>query len=188
MRNTKHITTGAITIGLTSILILLDRVSAGLFMSFLALPLVIYGFYFPFKAAITVYFSCVLMSFVLTGHLPLIITIAGYGLVGLSLIYSRNKRLKSSQTYLLMYVTSIPVYFIMVTFFGEYFGVSINETVHAITEMMPTIADENSIRIAAYLSLALMPLIEAYILKVSSTLVLKGLTQSNKYKSNGKTL
>jgi Na+-transporting methylmalonyl-CoA/oxaloacetate decarboxylase beta subunit len=58
----------------------------------------------------------------------------------------------------------------------------------AVQQMMPNVADENSIRIAAYASIALMPLIEAYILKVSSTLVLKGLTQSNKYKSNGKTL
>ena len=188
MRNTKHITTGAITIGLTSILILLDRVSAGLFMSFLALPLVIYGFYFPLKAASTVYISSVLMSFVLTGHLPMIISVAGYGLVGLSLIYARNKQLETRHTYLLMYITSIPVYFIMVNFFGEYFGLSINETIMDLKQMMPNVADEKSITIAAYASIALMPLIEAYILKVSSTLVLKGLTQSNKYKSNGKTL
>ncbi len=127
MRNTKHITAGAFTVALTSLIIVLDRVTVGMMMSFLALPLIIYGYYYSFKSTMVVFFSCVLMSFVLTGYLPLIISTLGYGFIGLSLVYSRNRSLSNLKTYGLMYVCSIPVYAVLIVFFGEYFGLSLKE-------------------------------------------------------------
>lgn len=186
MRNTKHITAGAFTVALTSLIIVLDRVTVGMMMSFLALPLIIYGYYYSFKSTIVVFFSCVLMSFVLTGYLPLIISTLGYGFIGLSLVYSRDKSLSNLETYGLMYVCSIPVYTVLIMFFGEYFGLSLKENYDLIATLVPENFSAQSIKTAVLLSVAIMPLMESFIMKVSSSLVLKSLTKSDKYKSNGK--
>lgn len=186
MRNTKHITTGAFTIGLTSLIILGDRVSVGTFMSFLALPIIVYGYYYSFKSSVVVYASCVLMSFVLTGYLPTIITMLGYGFVGLSLVYSRNKSFSSLKTYLIMYITSIPIYSVMIFFFGEYFGVSLTASYDFFKGFAPYGTSDVMLKGMVLLATAIMPLMEAFIMKVSSGLVLNALTRSNKFKSNGK--
>lgn len=186
MRNTKHITTGAITLGITSLLVLLDRISAGLFMGVLAIPLIIYGFYYPFKNAIVVAVSSVLMSFVLTGYLPIIITVAGYSLIGLSLIYARNKGFSNKLTYLIMYIASLPVYWIMIQFFGEYFGLTYQANYEFIESMAHSKLSPENIKTAVILFIAITPLMEAFIMKVGSSLILHKLTQSKKFKSNGK--
>lgn len=184
MRKTQHITSGAMTLGLMALLIVLDRVSLGTVMSFLALPLVVYGAFYDFKATSVVYGASIVLAFVLTGYLPTVIMMAGYGLVGLVLVYANQRKFSKPLTYGLMYLASIPVYVVMIRFFGDYFGVNIPQTLELLNSMVPADYDPQAVRNIAMLSIALLPLMEAFIMKISSQLVLTALMRSDKFKSH----
>ncbi|WZU01625.1 hypothetical protein MGH68_00155 [Erysipelothrix sp. D19-032] len=62
MKTTKHLTTGAMTVALTTLVMLFDRATVGVFMSFLPVPLIVYGFYFGLKSSFPVYVACVVSS------------------------------------------------------------------------------------------------------------------------------
>lgn len=184
MRKTKNLTTGAITLGLSAILILLDTFTAGSFMVILALPLVIYGYYFSIKETLITYVCTVILSFIITGYIPTIITVSGYGLIGLALVVARRKQLKTNLTYIMMYVAALPVYVVMISFFDVYFlGQSIQEMFEITLTYLPHGFDTELVVYVVYISLMLLPLMECYIIKISSQLVIRFLDNSKTFRA-----
>ncbi|QIK68927.1 DUF2232 domain-containing protein [Erysipelothrix sp. HDW6C] len=172
MRNTKHITAGAMTIALTGIIIFMERITAGFFMSFLSLPLIVYGYFYSLKSSIPVYFSCIFMAFIITGFPPTIIQMTGYGLVGLVSIFATEKRMTRQRTFVLMSLAIIPVYAVMVGFFGAAFGFAIPEMIQSLNNLFPFINNPMIITVFAYVSLGVTALMEVFIIKVSGDLVI----------------
>lgn len=171
MKNTRHITMGAMTLGLSAIIQLLAHSTLGFFMSFLTVPLVVYGYFYSFRSSVVVYIASIGLSFALTGYLPTIITVAGYGLVGLALIYGMRQKWGSLKRFLVATIAVIPVYVVMIGFFSEYFGYSIPETVLAITRVIPSVPSCLIITIV-YLGALLLGLMEVYIIKVVSEMLI----------------
>ena len=67
MRKTIHLTHGAMTVALTGIILLMDRLFMGFFMPFLALPLIVYGTYYSLEESYLVAISNVLIAIILYG-------------------------------------------------------------------------------------------------------------------------
>ena len=103
--------------------------------------------------------------------------------MGLVLVYANTKKLKNPLTYLLMYIAAIPVYAIMIRFFGDYFGVNISKTLELVNTMLPPEYGANTARQIVVLSIGILPLMESFIMKISSQLVVMGLMKSDKFKS-----
>lgn len=177
MKKTLHLTHGAMTLALTGIILFADRITLGFFMPFLALPLIIYGSYYSLSESAIVAFSNVILAVILSGMLPTVITTIGYGLVGISYIYCFHQKKSRSQFYLYMSIAMSVLYFVMIVFFGEYFGISIQETITTINQYIPAL----SIRLVTILSImtiGLTLLMEVFIVKVSADMVLMMLEKS----------
>nr|WP_252968992.1 hypothetical protein [Erysipelothrix rhusiopathiae] len=91
MKKTLSLTYGAMTVALTGIILFFDRITAGFFMTFLALPLIVYGSYCDWSDAFVVYLSCIIMAVIMSGLFSTVLMMAGYGAVGLAYIYSMKK-------------------------------------------------------------------------------------------------
>lgn len=179
MRKTIHLTHGAMTVALTGILLLLDRIFLGFFMPFLALPLIVYGSYYSLKESAVVALSNVLISVVLSGLLPAVLTTIGYGFVGLSYIYAYKHEYKNSQYYFIMSIFMSLFYIFMILFFGEYFGIDIPETIEIVSEYI-TLVNPVLIKTLAYVSVFLTMLMEVFIVKKSSDIVIHLLQRNSK--------
>ncbi|HEY4537627.1 MAG TPA: DUF2232 domain-containing protein [Erysipelothrix sp.] len=177
MKKTIHITHGAMTIALTGIILFADRITLGLFMPFLALPLIIYGAYYSVSEALVVGFSNVLLSIILSGMIPTVVTMIGYVFVGLAYIYCFHENKTKGQFYIYMSLAMSILYFIMIIFFGEYFGISINETIATIHQYMPFLT-LRFVQVAALFTVFLTMLMEVFIVKVSADIVLMMLTKA----------
>ena len=181
MRKTVNLTHGAMTVALTGMLLLLDRLFLGFFMPFLALPLIVYGISYSLKDTAVVAFANVLVSVILSGLLPTVLTMVGYAFVGLAYVYAYQKKLSNKYYYLLMSIFMSIFYIIMVGFFGEYFGISVSETIDAMATLpMVGIVDPIVIKITAYLSIVLTMLMEVFIVKVSADMVIRLLRRHRK--------
>ncbi len=158
------------TVALTGIILLLDRMLMGFFMPFLALPLVVYGSYYSLNESIIVAVSNVIIAMILVGLLPTVLTSIGYSTVGLAYIYAYHNNFTKKQTYVIMSVFMAIFYVIMVLFFGEYFGLNITETIDSISgfvQFLPAVG----VKIAAYVLSFLTMLMEVFIVKVSGDMV-----------------
>lgn len=181
MRKTVNLTHGAMTVALTGIILLMDRLFLGFFMPFFALPLIIYGVTYSLKDSAVVAFSNVLISVILSGLLPAVLTMIGYAFVGLAYIYAYQHKLSKKYYYLLMSIFMSIFYVVMVGFFGEYFGVSVTETIDAMATLpMVAIVDPIVIKITAYMSIVLTMLMEVIIVKVSADMVIHLLRRHRK--------
>lgn len=172
MKTTKHLTTGAMTVALTTLVMLFDRATVGVFMSFLPVPLIVYGFYFGLKSSFPVYVACVVSALIFTGYLPTVLLMTGYGLIGLVCIFANSKKLKTRQTYALLVVSAIPVYVLMITQFGAFFGFEYSLAYSATQNMMPYIANPAIYHIIIIIGILILILMETFIIKTSSTVLI----------------
>lgn len=171
MRKTIHLTHGAMTVALTGIILLMDRLFMGFFMPFLALPLIVYGSYYSLEESYLVAISNVLIAIILSGMLPTVITSIGYSIVGLSYIYAYKKDYSKKRYYLIMSIFMSLFYAVMVLFFGEYFGIDIRESIEVISGFVKFL-NPIIIKILAYLSVVLTMLMEVFIVKVSADMII----------------
>lgn len=132
MKKTLSLTYGAMTVALTGIILFFDRITAGFFMTFLALPLIVYGSYCDWSDAFVVYLSCIIMAVIMSGLFSTVLMMAGYGAVGLAYIYSMKKNASPSRSYLAMGVVIALFYFIMIRFFGPAFGMDFQEIIQSV--------------------------------------------------------
>ncbi|MDE8320327.1 DUF2232 domain-containing protein [Erysipelothrix rhusiopathiae] len=133
MKKTLSLTYGAMTVALTGIILFFDRITAGFFMTFLALPLIVYGSYCDWSDAFVVYLSCIIMAVIMSGLFSTVLMMAGYGAVGLAYIYSMKKNASPSRSYLAMGVVIALFYFIMIRFFWSSFWYGLSRD-HSICE------------------------------------------------------
>lgn len=181
MRKTLHLTHGAMTVALTGILLFMDRITLGFFMPFLALPLIVYGINYSLKETSIVAFSNVLISVILSGLLPTVLTMAGYGFVGLAYVYAHQHNFTKKGTYLIMSVFMSLFYLIMVGFFGEYFGISITESIEILSNLeIASFISPIAIKFTAYFSIVLTMFMEVFIVKVSADMVIHLLRRNRK--------
>ena len=171
MKKTIHLTHGAMTIALTGIILFADRITLGLFMPFLALPLIIYGSYYSLSESAIVGFSNVLLSIILSGMLPTVITMIGYVFVGMAYIYCFHQQKSKGQFYFYMSLAMAVLYVIMIVFFGEYFGISIQETIATIHQYMPVLSIR-FVQVVSVLTIFLTLFMEVFIVKVSADIVI----------------
>ena len=169
------------TVALTGILLFMDRITVGFFMPFLALPLIVYGINYSMKETATVAFSNVLVAIILSGLLPTVITMAGYGFVGLAYVYAYQHNFTKKQYYLIMSVFMSIIYIVMIGFFSGYFGIDIQETIDSVANMpMASQFNPQHIKLIAYSSLPLTMIMEVFIVKVSADLVIRLLGRHRK--------
>ncbi len=178
MKKTIHITHGAMTLALTALILFADRITMGFFMPFLALPLIIYGAHYSMQESLIVALSTVFLAMMLSGMLPTVISSIGYSLVGLMYIYCYHEDKSRGQYYFWMSLVMAGFYYIMIRFFGEYFGVDILETIRFAQEYMPKGAPVSLIKGIAYFSVLITMLMEVFIVKVSADIVIMALKRS----------
>lgn len=144
MKSVKSVTYGAMSVGLLALILLLDRFlvgNLGFMMSLLIpVPLVIYGMKFSFKDSIVVYFSMVVASVIFNGMLPAVISVIGFGLVGLVMVYTNEQEYSAFISDVLLFFSMSIIYTIMIVFFESYFGVSISETIDTIAQYAPQLS------------------------------------------------
>ena len=174
MRKTIHLTHGAMTIALTGVLLMMDRLFMGFFMPFLALPLIVYGINYSLKETALVAFANVLISIMLSGLLPAVLATIGYGFVGLAYVYAYQHNFTKKQYYIIMSIFMSIIYFVMVAFFGEYFGISVIDTVDTLANTyVGQRVGPNVVKTLAYSTIPLTMLMEVFIVKVSADLVIR---------------
>lgn len=178
MKKTIHITHGAMTLALTALILFADRITMGFFMPFLALPLIIYGVHYSMQESVIVAISIVFLAMMLSGLLPTVISSIGYSLVGLMYIYCYHEDKKRIQYYVLMGLVMAGFYFVMIRFFGEYFGIDIMETIQFAEKYLPKGAPVSLLQTAAYFSIFITLLMEVFIVKVSADIVIMALKRS----------
>lgn len=188
MKDVRKITMGAITAGFTAIILFADYLSAGFFMVFATIPLMLYGYHYGFKASLPVYVTCVMVSYILTGYFPTFMVMIGYGLCGLIGIYGREKKMSQGLTFLLMLMMIIPFYAFMVYFFGGYFGISIKETTELVNQYIPLIGSVTTVHIIVLVSILLTASMEIFVIQRLSILVYTILMQRIKPTKNSNRL
>lgn len=177
MKQTKSLTVGAMTIALTMMIMMLDRITTGFFMTFLGIPLVVYGSYYDLKNSVIVYVACIVMTFILTAYLPTILLMLGYGGMGLATVYTYKKNMKKWQSYFFTYLLSLPFYFVMIYYFGQFFGVDIQASIDLVANIIPVESNELVANLFVWLNIMILPALEVWLIRISAYLVTNLLKQ-----------
>lgn len=179
MKKTLSLTYGAMTVALTGIILFFDRITAGFFMTFLALPLIVYGSYCDLSDAFVVYISCILMAVIMSGLFSTVLMMAGYGAVGLAYIYSMKRNDKPLRSYLVMGVVIALFYFIMIRFFGPAFGMDFQEMLQSVKAVL-NVHNPILINVISVGMVLLTMVMELFIIKTSADIVLVMLHRNRK--------
>lgn len=174
MKNVKSVTYGAMTVALFSMLMLLDRLfvgNLGFMMSIIIpIPLIIYGLKFSLKESGIVYLTMIFSSILFNGMPPAIISVLGFGFVGLVMIYTYEQEYSAFKKNVLLFFSMGIVYLIMIAFFSSYFGLSIQETVDTIVRYFPNVS-VLILYTVTWTSVVLTILMEIYILNTATKLL-----------------
>ncbi|NLW15216.1 MAG: DUF2232 domain-containing protein [Erysipelothrix sp.] len=127
-RSTRSLTQGAITGALTVILILANQMTANFLMSFIPLPLIIYGMEHGFKNSIITYVVCVLLVAIVPGDLPTTVLMITYGIVGLVYVMVVNKNISKTAKFIVVSLGNSINYILLMYFFGTFFGLTLETT------------------------------------------------------------
>lgn len=180
MKKTRSLTYGAMILGIILMVLLVDRSTLGFFGAALALPitlpLIIYGTKFEFKDSIVVYFSLIISTFIFSGLIQTIVMVTGYGAVALAFIFCYKNSTEGLKKHILILSIMSVLYYLMIQFFGQYFGIVVNEEIEAIANIFKGI-DFNLIRFTAYLSIFFTMLMEYILINISAQLLIKRLSR-----------
>ena len=180
MKKTRSLTYGAMILGIILMVILIDRSTLGFFGAALALPitlpLIIYGTKFEFKDMIVVYFSLIISTFLFSGLIQTIIMVTGYGAVALAFIYCYNHSITGFIKHFIMLFIMSTLYYLMIQFFGQYFGIVVNEEIELIAGFLKGV-NYNLIRFTAYLSIFFTMLMEYILINISSNILISRLSR-----------
>lgn len=162
-RKTTSITHGAITAALTVIVIMLDRVLAGFLMTFVNMPLIIYGLYYSTKETFLTYIVTVLLVMIVPGQLPTTILMISYGLVGVAYVYMNKKDISNALRFLFVSLANGINYLIMMKFFGSFFGMEFNLLLVE-TQTMLKLSNETTVLYMTIFILITTILLETFII------------------------
>lgn len=169
-RSTLSITHGAITASITVVLLLVDRLIAGFLMSFLPIPLIVYGLYYSIKESFLTYIVTVLLVMIIPGQLPTTMLMIVYGFVGLVYIAVFKTDLSKIMKFIIVFIGVAIGYYIMVRFFGQFFGLDFSTTMMEV-ETMFKITDPTKVRILAFTVIFLTMFLETLIIFMAANLV-----------------
>lgn len=178
MKSVQSVTYGAMSVGLFSLVLLLDRLfigNLGFMMSLIIpLPLVIYGIKFTLKETFVVYLTMIVSSFIFSGMPPAMVSVIGFGLVGLVMVYTHKQEYGFCRKNILLFLSMVIIYSIMIYFFSGYFGLSIPETIETIKHYLPGVGIGVMYFITCF-SVVMTIFMEMYILNTSANLLAKRL-------------
>lgn len=141
MKSVKAVTYGAMSVGLISLLFFLDRLfvgNLGFMMSIvIPIPLVLYGYKFSLKEGVAVYITMIIASVIFNGMPPAIVSMTGFGLIGLIYIHAYEQEYSVLKKNVLLFICMGIVYLIMMQLFAAYFGLSIQDTVETVNKIAP---------------------------------------------------
>lgn len=174
MKSVKSVTYGAMSVGLIALILLFDRILVGNLGFMLSLiipvPLVIYGMKFSFKESIVVYLTMVVASVIFNGMLSAVVSVAGFGLVGLVMVYANEQEYSAWKSNVLLFFSMSIIYTIMIVFFEGYFGVSITDTIDTIANFAPQLSYQMMYGVTI-LSIILTIFMEMFIVKTLVKLI-----------------
>lgn len=178
MKSVKSVTYGAMSVGLISLLFLLDRIfigNLGFLMSLvIPVPLILYGIKFSFKESVVVYFTMLVASLIFNGMPPAMMSMVGFGLIGLIYIYAHEQEYSPMKRNVLLFLCMSVIYIVMMKFFSAYFGLSVKESVDAFLDVAPQLS-MFWIYTSVVLSTGLTVLMEVYIITTSVKLLVRRL-------------
>ena len=169
-RNTKSITHGAITAALTVLVILGDRLVAGFIMSFVPLPLIVYGLYYTVGESMLTYVVTVLLVMIIPGQLPTTILMITYGFVAMVFITVYKKHVHRYLKFLAVYLGNLVNYVVMMKFFGKFFGMDFNTLITEVNMIFKSASPKNLQIIAIFIILITVTL-ETFIIYISANYV-----------------
>ena len=178
-KTTKSITHGALTAAITVVLILVDRVFVGLFMSFIPLPLIVYGLYYTVKESLVTYLVTVFLVMMVFGQLPITILTIVYGFVGLVYIAVSKTEINKTIKFLAVFFGLMVAYVIMILFFGAFFGMDIFSTMMELQSILK-VNDPQILKVGAYLILMLTVALETFVIFMSATLITQSMKRHRK--------
>lgn len=178
-KTTKSITHGALTAAITVVLILVDRVFVGLFMSFIPLPLIVYGLYYTVKESLVTYLVTVFLVMMVFGQLPITILTIVYGFVGLVYIAVFKTEFNKIIKFLAVFFGLMVAYVIMILFFGAFFGMDIFSTMMELQSILK-VNDPQILKVGAYLILMLTVALETFVIFMSATLITQSMKRHRK--------
>lgn len=169
-KTTTSITHGAITASITVVLLLIDRVLAGFLMSFLPLPLIVYGLYYSIKEASITYVVTVLLVMIVPGQLSTTVLMIIYGFVGMVYIAVFKSQMPRIIKFLFVYVGLALGYFVMISFFGAFFGLEFQMTVDEVIKFL-NITNQQTAQNVAVVVILLTILLETIIVFMSARII-----------------
>lgn len=180
MKSVQSVTYGAMSVGLLSLVLLLDRLfvgNLGFMMSIIIpLPLVLYGTKFTLKESVVVYLTMIVASFIFNGMPPAMVSVAGFGFVGLVMIYTHKQEYGFLRKNILLFLSMVVIYAIMIYFFSGYFGLSISKTIDTLKHYLPG-SSVTLMYFITWLSIVMTIFMELYILNTSVKLLTKRLNK-----------
>ena len=175
MRDTKNITYGAMIVGIMSLALFLDRATGGSLSPFLSLPitipLIVYGMMFNLKSSIVVYFVSIIVSFLFSGMLPSMLMVVGYGGIALIYIYAVRNNFSDLSKNVIMAIGLGVFYWLMISFFDEYFGFSVNEFVTWFATVLP-VASHRVYFVLAYLMAIITIFLELLVINIAASFMI----------------
>ena len=169
-KTTTCITHGAMTASITVVLLLIDRVFAGFLMSFLPLPLIVYGLYYSIKEALITYVVTVLLVMIVPGQLPTTVLMVIYGFVGMIYIAVFKSQMHRFIKFLFVYGGMAIGYFVMIRFFGTFFGLEFHMTVDEVVRFLKVTNPQTAQNLAIVVIL-LTILLETFIIFMGANII-----------------
>lgn len=174
MKSVKSVTYGAMSVALVAMFFLLDRLfvgNLGFIMSLvIPIPLIIYGIKFSLKESFVVYLTMIVASFIFNGMPPAMLSMAGFGLVGLVYLYTYEQEYSALRKNILLFLSMAAIYLIMIFLYSDYFGLSIPDTIETIVRFYPDLSYQ-VLLVVSWLSVGLTILMEMYIINTSVKLL-----------------
>lgn len=178
-RKTLHITYGAMSVGISVVVMFLIHILNGFGLQLVGLPLIVYGLMFPLADAVVVLVSCTITGFMLFGLMPVAFAMPVYGLVSLAYVFCVKRQASWKKTYAVLYLAMTLVYGFMIAFFSDFFGLSLMDTVEQIALKLPEWSDL-MVWVVAWAGVGLLILTEVFIIYTAGKIV------QAKLKRNGK--
>lgn len=169
-KTTRSITDGAITATLSVMLLLVDRLVAGFLMSFLPLPLIVYGIYYSIKETILAYVVTVLLVAIFPGQLSTTILMLMYGVIAVIYVGVSKTNLNKYLKFLFLFFGVTLCWIVMITGFGSLFGLSFELTKQEIITFL-NITDANLINILAIGVIVVSMILETLIITLASEFI-----------------
>lgn len=170
-RKTMSVTLGAMCAAITLIIVLLDRITTGLLMTFIPIPLMLYGLYFSYKDSLITYIASILLVMMVSGNVAMWLLTATYGFVGMAYILAKKQNKTKKIRFLYVFLANALNYIVMISLFGAFFQMDYMDTLTTIRNFL-NMSNENVVKILFYLLAFVTILLETYVVILTTDLIM----------------